>query len=144
MAMVCTQVTEWQGVSKPIEDWEESTRIARSHTRTTGDGKQPRRDQRNSSKYLCNERRRLPLLLDALALRVVRDTGAEFGAGYSKFAQCCPRYCPGVLVKIDLSHNSLILLVPDERFELPTNGLQNRCSTAELIRHFNNLARDSG
>jgi hypothetical protein len=28
----------------------------------------------------------------------------------------------------------LILLVPDERIELPTNGLQNRCSTAELIR----------
>jgi hypothetical protein len=27
MAMVCTQVTEWilQEVSKPIEDWEEST-----------------------------------------------------------------------------------------------------------------------
>jgi hypothetical protein len=29
---------------------------------------------------------------------------------------------------------TLILLVPDERIELPTNGLQNRCSTAELIR----------
>ena len=28
----------------------------------------------------------------------------------------------------------LILLVPDERFELPPNGLQNRCSTTELIR----------
>jgi hypothetical protein len=27
-------------------------------------------------------------------------------------------------------------LVPDERIELPTNGLQNRCSTAELIRHY--------
>jgi hypothetical protein len=25
-------------------------------------------------------------------------------------------------------------VVPDERIELPTNGLQNRCSTAELIR----------
>src|SRR5262249_3412274 len=25
-------------------------------------------------------------------------------------------------------------MVPDERFELPTNGLQNRCSTTELIR----------
>src|SRR4051794_23338265 len=30
------------------------------------------------------------------------------------------------------------LLVPDERFELPTNGLQNRCSTTELIRHYAN------
>ncbi len=28
----------------------------------------------------------------------------------------------------------LILLVPGERIELPTNGLQNRCSTAELTR----------
>jgi hypothetical protein len=28
----------------------------------------------------------------------------------------------------------LISLVPGERFELPTNGLQNRCSTAELTR----------
>jgi hypothetical protein len=25
--------------------------------------------------------------------------------------------------------------VPGERIELPTNGLQNRCSTAELTRH---------
>jgi hypothetical protein len=29
---------------------------------------------------------------------------------------------------------SLIFLVPGERIELPTNGLQNRCSTAELTR----------
>ena len=28
----------------------------------------------------------------------------------------------------------LVLLVPGERFELPTNGLQNRCSTTELTR----------
>jgi hypothetical protein len=28
-----------------------------------------------------------------------------------------------------------ILMVPGERIELPTNGLQNRCSTAELTRH---------
>jgi hypothetical protein len=28
----------------------------------------------------------------------------------------------------------LYLLVPGERIELPTNGLQNRCSTAELTR----------
>jgi hypothetical protein len=32
------------------------------------------------------------------------------------------------------AHKYLILLVPGERFELPTNGLQNRCSTAELTR----------
>jgi hypothetical protein len=25
-------------------------------------------------------------------------------------------------------------VVPGERFELPTNGLQNRCSTTELTR----------
>ena len=29
---------------------------------------------------------------------------------------------------------SQISLVPGERIELPTNGLQNRCSTAELTR----------
>ncbi len=33
----------------------------------------------------------------------------------------------------------LCLLVPGERFELPTNGLQNRCSTAELTRQINDL-----
>jgi hypothetical protein len=27
-----------------------------------------------------------------------------------------------------------LVLVPGERFELPTNGLQNRCSTTELTR----------
>ena len=31
--------------------------------------------------------------------------------------------------------NKGFLLVPAERIELPTNGLQNRCSTAELRRH---------
>jgi hypothetical protein len=31
---------------------------------------------------------------------------------------------------------SLYLLVPGERIELPTNGLQNRCSTAELTRQY--------
>ena len=31
-------------------------------------------------------------------------------------------------------------VVPGERIELPTNGLQNRCSTAELTRLINNLA----
>jgi hypothetical protein len=30
-------------------------------------------------------------------------------------------------------------VVPGERFELPTNGLQNRCSTTELTRHINDL-----
>jgi hypothetical protein len=33
----------------------------------------------------------------------------------------------------------LIYLVPGERFELPTNGLQNRCSTAELTRLTSNF-----
>jgi hypothetical protein len=31
-------------------------------------------------------------------------------------------------------------VVPGERFELPTNGLQNRCSTTELTRQINDLA----
>src|SRR6516162_506873 len=34
---------------------------------------------------------------------------------------------------------SLCPLVPGERFELPTNGLQNRCSTTELTRQINDL-----
>ena len=34
-------------------------------------------------------------------------------------------------------------LVPDERIELPTNGLQNRCSTAELIRLARSYSIDS-
>ena len=33
-----------------------------------------------------------------------------------------------------IQHNYLNLLVPVERIELPTFGLQNRCSTAELNR----------
>ena len=38
---------------------------------------------------------------------------------------------PHSLVKC---HSIRDLLVPGERIELPTNGLQNRCSTAELTR----------
>jgi hypothetical protein len=34
------------------------------------------------------------------------------------------------------------VILPAERFELPTNGLQNRCSTTELSRHINNLYAD--
>jgi hypothetical protein len=34
---------------------------------------------------------------------------------------------------------SQAFVVPGERIELPTNGLQNRCSTAELTRLFNDL-----
>lgn len=33
-------------------------------------------------------------------------------------------------------------MVPDERFELPTFGLQNRCTTTVLIRHFNVMTFD--
>src|SRR5439155_25859855 len=34
-------------------------------------------------------------------------------------------------------------LVPGERFELPTNGLQNRCSTTELTRQINEIRTKS-
>ena len=48
-------------------------------------------------------------------------------------------YCPQqVLVGSSYKEKCkkrLILLVPVERIELPTFGLQNRCSTAELNRH---------
>jgi hypothetical protein len=46
---------------------------------------------------------------------------------------------------LDLSGGAYMLLqaaervVPGERFELPTNGLQNRCSTTELTRQINDL-----
>ena len=32
-------------------------------------------------------------------------------------------------------------MVPGERIELPTNGLQNRCSTAELTRQVGGVFR---
>jgi hypothetical protein len=41
-------------------------------------------------------------------------------------------------VKLNVAR-TIILLVPGERIELPTNGLQNRCSTAELTRQINDL-----
>jgi hypothetical protein len=34
-----------------------------------------------------------------------------------------------------------VRLVPGEGIEPPTNGLQNRCSTAELTRHFASIYR---
>ena len=43
------------------------------------------------------------------------------------------RFCRS-LARPTFSAKSLMLLVPGERIELPTNGLQNRCSTAELTR----------
>jgi hypothetical protein len=39
-----------------------------------------------------------------------------------------------VLTTPDLDSWDGAVLVPGERIELPTNGLQNRCSTAELTR----------
>ena len=33
-----------------------------------------------------------------------------------------------------LAFSKVLPMVPGERIELPTNGLQNRCSTAELTR----------
>ena len=33
-------------------------------------------------------------------------------------------------------------MVPDERFELPTFGLQNRCTTTVLIRHRIDITQD--
>jgi hypothetical protein len=35
----------------------------------------------------------------------------------------------------------LIRLVPADGFEPPTNGLQNRCSTPELSRHWKRIIR---
>ena len=67
--------------------------------------------------------------------------GAATAAGMAK-----PGTKAGPIVKNSVSAK---LVVPVERIELPTFGLQNRCSTAELnrhiaeIRHGRNRARDS-
>ena len=34
-------------------------------------------------------------------------------------------------------------MVPEERFELPTFGLQNRCTTTVLFRHSKNRRKDT-
>ena len=51
--------------------------------------------------------------------------------------------CPVGNLKLVIQRSSarhcLSLLVPVERIELPTFGLQNRCSTAELNRLTRNL-----
>ena len=45
----------------------------------------------------------------------------------------------GVVMGAYFCQKCLISLVPGERIELPTNGLQNRCSTAELTRQKANI-----
>ena len=44
---------------------------------------------------------------------------------------CCAQGARGTMTK---AHISRALLVPGEGIEPPANGLQNRCSTAELTR----------
>ena len=45
--------------------------------------------------------------------------------------RCCPHAAVLLLGTVRRIAN---IVVPGERIELPTNGLQNRCSTAELTR----------
>jgi hypothetical protein len=59
-------------------------------------------------------------------LRIDVVKAAEYGV----FPWCFPR----VFLAIDADNTCLISLVPGEGLEPPTNGLQNRCSTAELTR----------
>ena len=47
---------------------------------------------------------------------------------------CCNAVATITALNSRAPYKALILLVPGERIELPTNGLQNRCSTAELTR----------
>ena len=54
------------------------------------------------------------------------------------FPLCFPR----VFTAIDVDNKCLIPLVPGEGLEPPTNGLQNRCSTAELTRQINGLGEN--
>src|SRR5947208_10648009 len=45
------------------------------------------------------------------------------------------REARGALAAAPVKSLNPLLDLPAERFELPTNGLQNRCSTTELSRH---------
>jgi hypothetical protein len=47
---------------------------------------------------------------------------------------CLPRCLPRRVSSAAVFQKMLVLLVPGEGIEPPTNGLQNRCSTAELTR----------
>jgi hypothetical protein len=44
-----------------------------------------------------------------------------------------------ILASPETARRARIILVPDEGIEPPTFGLQNRCSTAELIRRLDGL-----
>ena len=48
---------------------------------------------------------------------------------------CATFYGSGLVSWGKMRAKSLKKMVPAERIELPTFGLQNRCSTAELCRH---------
>jgi hypothetical protein len=52
--------------------------------------------------------------------------------------QCAPSCC---IIVYPTLMKCLILLVPGEGLEPPTNGLQNRCSTAELTWQINGLGK---
>ena len=99
--------------------------------------------------------KRFPYALPALeGLAVCKDapsrtsgmprhrTGVPVGAPLRRGASYLP---PEYLVPLcalakfapnPINLKSLILLVPGEGLEPPTNGLQNRCSTAELTRPY--------
>ena len=72
--------------------------------------------------------------------RAARGSGASHQAQARRKKKRLPMVFPGSIFWEDeagkIQSKSLILLVPGERIELPTNGLQNRCSTAELTRHY--------
>jgi hypothetical protein len=53
---------------------------------------------------------------------------------------CAPQRAPWASRRPDPKRDFAILLVPGERVELPTNGLQNRCSTAELTRQVGEIS----
>ena len=71
-------------------------------------------------------------------MRARRLEGAKIRLAVSMAYQRHPR--ASVLMAI-VGSKPLISLVPDEGIEPPTFGLQNRCSTAELIRRLKRLLR---
>ena len=74
-------------------------------------------------------------------VRLLRGSPSSNGAtgrapqAFSRFlTACAPVVPPAQIWKRENPANTLFSLVPVERIELPTFGLQNRCSTAELNR----------
>jgi hypothetical protein len=90
----------------------------------------------------CPERSQAPIATEIMLLATFRahPSSSRASRRWPRQAHSCllpipfPGSYPGKGMGRQTSAKYLILLVPGEGFEPPTNGLQNRCSTAELTR----------